>query len=131
VIFCPYLNFSSPDLACATYLRSFLDFFISDQLLQWSLVGTTDTKINQAMAAEIRAERGAADLTIEQLSDASGVPLSTLKRILKGTIDVNVADLGAIARAFSDATGKPVSPQEIVQRAVKRAGGYEVLGKDS
>ena len=112
-------------------MRSFLDFFISDQLLQWSLVGTTDTKINQAMAAEIRAERGAADLTIEQLSDASGVPLSTLKRILKGTIDVNVADLGAIARAFSDATEKPVSPQEIVQRAVKRAGGYEALGKDS
>jgi predicted transcriptional regulator len=83
------------------------------------------------MAAEIRGERAASNLTIEQLSTASGVPLSTLKRILKGDIDVNVADLGAIAAALSEATEKPVTPQEFMKRAVQRAGGYEVLSKES
>lgn len=84
------------------------------------------------MAAELRAERSASNLTIEQLAVASGVAESTLKRVLKGTIDVNVADLAAIAAAFTAAgrtssIGKPVTPQELMQRAVKRAGGYETL----
>lgn len=79
------------------------------------------------MAAEIRAERAASDLTIVDLSTLSGVAESTLKRILKGTIDVNMSDLGGLAHAFTEKQGKPVTPSDLVERAVKRAGGYEKL----
>lgn len=90
-------------------------------------MGTAETKINQAMAAELRAERSATALTIDQLSDRSGVPLSTLKRILKGTVDVNVADLAAISRAYTDTGLSTADPAELARRAVVRAGGYESL----
>lgn len=88
---------------------------------------TSATALNQAMAAELRAERAAADLTLEEVVELSGVSLSTLRRILKGTVDVNVADLGAIAAAYNTKLEKPVTPQELVRRAVTRAGGFGPL----
>lgn len=79
------------------------------------------------MAAEIRAERAAAGYTQEELSKFSGVSLSTLKRILNGAIDINVADLSAIADALSTGLPERVTPAELMERAVKRAGGYDML----
>lgn len=94
-------------------------------------MGTVETKINQAMAAELRAERSATELTIDQLSESSGIPLSTLKRILKGRIDVNVADLAALSRAFVDTGKSSADPAELARRAVDRAGGYEVIARSA
>ena len=92
-------------------------------------MGTAETKINQAMAAELRAERSATGLTIDQLSERSGVRLSTLKRILKGTIDVNAADLAAISRTYTDTGQSTADPAELARRAIVRAGGYESLAR--
>jgi len=89
-------------------------------------VDSKSTDLNQAMAAEIRAERGAAQLTQVELAVRSGISYSTLKRILNGTVDVSVADLGAIAAALSTVENT-VTPQELLRRAVERAGGYTAL----
>lgn len=79
------------------------------------------------MASELRAERAAARLTLDELVANSGVALSTLKRVLAGTIDVNMPDLAMLAKALGDAQGKMLTLEELVERAVKRAGGYDVV----
>jgi transcriptional regulator with XRE-family HTH domain len=85
-------------------------------------VNTKDSAINQAMAAELRAERAKTiGLTVELLAKRSGVSFGTLRRILNGTVDIAVPDLAALAAVFG------VSPQELMKRAVENAGGYEVL----
>lgn len=88
---------------------------------------TTQLPINQAMATELRAERAAAGLTLDALAQQSGVALSTLRRILNGSIDVNVGDLALLCRALGEAQGIPLTMEDIVERAVKRAGGYDVV----
>lgn len=79
------------------------------------------TLMNQAMAAELRAERGAKTLSVQALATKSGVPYSTLRRILSGTVDVNVGDLSALAAALDSTIEK------LVSRAVIRAGGQEAI----
>lgn len=91
---------------------------------------TASTPINKAMASELRAERAAAKLTLDELVANSGVALSTLKRVLAGTIDVNMPDLAMLAKALGDAQGKMLTIEELVERAVKRAGGYDVVYAD-
>lgn len=69
---------------------------------------------NLAMAAQLRAEQKANGLTQEQLAAASGINYETLKRILKGTRDINVTQIVALADAFG------MSPQKLVQLASER-----------
>lgn len=104
--------------------------------LEWLAVksapkmNTTTTAINQAVVSEIKAERARSGLTIQQLSDNSGVTLSVLKRILAGTLDVNVSDLSMLCKAFSAARGREVTPQMLFQAAVDAAGGYDAIYAD-
>ena len=65
----------------------------------------TDGKAESAaVSAQIRAERAAAGMTIAQLSRESGIPEQTLMRYLKGTRDIPLAALYAIA----DGLGMPL-----------------------
>lgn len=95
--------------------------------LKWSFVNTKDTKINQAMGAELRAERSAVDITVEALASESGISVSTLKRVLKGSVDIGIPQIAAIAAALDAHRDHPITPQDLVRKAVERAGGYEVL----
>lgn len=70
---------------------------------------------NSALAAEIRAERAAKDLTQRQLADASGINYETLKNVLKGSRDINVTQIVQLAGAFG------ISAQELVEHAMARA----------
>ncbi|MFZ4843988.1 helix-turn-helix domain-containing protein [Mycetocola saprophilus] len=59
-----------------------------------------DSVINQATAAELRGERAAANLTLEELVEATGLSLSTLRRIFRGDTDIDVTHLVTLAGAF-------------------------------
>jgi transcriptional regulator with XRE-family HTH domain len=56
--------------------------------------------ITRAVAAELRAERARADVTIAVLSDSCGVPRSTLSRMLKGEAAMDVAALYAVTASL-------------------------------
>ncbi|WP_181420128.1 helix-turn-helix domain-containing protein [Curtobacterium sp. MCPF17_003] len=77
--------------------------------------------INEALAAEIRAERARKKVTIKQLALATGMVESTLNRVLAGQRDINVTQIGLIARALS------IDPSTLVDRAVASMGGLDVL----
>lgn len=75
----------------------------------------TDGKAeSQAVAAQLRAERAAAELTIDQLSDRSGIHKQTLMRYLKGTREIPLASFYAIA------DGLGVTADELLERAQRR-----------
>lgn len=69
---------------------------------------------NLAMAATIRAERGSANLTQEELARLAGINYETFKRILKGERDINITQITGIARAVG------IRPAQLVQRAEER-----------
>jgi transcriptional regulator with XRE-family HTH domain len=77
--------------------------------------------LNTAVAAEIRAERAAKNMTAAQLAKAAGIPIGTLHRVLSGERDINVTQLGKIALAFG------TTVEHIMRRAVDRAGGLDAL----
>lgn len=70
--------------------------------------------INAAVAAELRAERGAQKITVEALAQRSGVPKRTLLRLLNAERGIAVEPLTAIAGALN----VPVSL--VVSRAEER-----------
>ncbi|WP_171898772.1 helix-turn-helix transcriptional regulator [Curtobacterium sp. UCD-KPL2560] len=77
--------------------------------------------LNEALAAEIRAERARKKVTIKELALAAGMVESTLNRALAGQRDINVTQIGLIARALS------VDPSVLVTRAVESIGGLDAL----
>ena len=70
--------------------------------------------INAAVAAELRAERGAQKITVEALAQRSGVPKRTLLRLLNAERGIAMEPLAAIAGALN----VPVSL--VVSRAEER-----------
>lgn len=79
-------------------------------------VETKDSAINRAMAAEIKAERVAQDMTIKDLAKASGVPEGTLNRMTSKDIrDINITQMALIAEALG------MTLVELVSRAEARA----------
>jgi transcriptional regulator with XRE-family HTH domain len=80
--------------------------------------------INQALAAELRAAKGAAKLSVRVLVERSGLATATLNRMLNGERDIKVSQLYLLA----DALG--VSPVQLVERAVERARGMEAATTD-
>jgi len=72
------------------------------------------SSFNAAVAAEFRAERGAKQLTVEQLAEQSGLVPGTLLRYLNGKRAIPIPALYYIAKALD------VPPREIVVRAEKR-----------
>lgn len=71
----------------------------------------------EAMAAELRAEKAAKRMTLDDLSEASGVPKSSLVRYLDGTRDIP----GSTFQQLCD--GLTVDPAEMMTRARHRLMG--------
>lgn len=59
-----------------------------------------DSKINQAVARRLRELRAGEGLSLEQIADLSGVPLSTVRRIFAPKQDIATSHLTAIAGAL-------------------------------
>ena len=70
---------------------------------------------NAAVAVELRAERAARQITIDELAARSDVPKRTLIRLLNAERAVNVEHLHAIAHALG------CSARDIMARAQQRA----------
>lgn len=67
--------------------------------------------MNDATAKAIQAERAIADQTVRELSERSGIPLTSLMRVLKGSREIKVNQLAQIAGALD------IYPHEIVEHA--------------
>lgn len=67
--------------------------------------------MNQAVAKAIAAERAISGLTVRQLSAVSGVPVSSLMRILGAEREIKVTQLEQLATAFG------ITPVDILMRA--------------
>ena len=67
--------------------------------------------INEATAQAIQAERAIAGLTVRALSERSGIPMSSLMRVLQAERDIKVKQVAELAAAFD------IHPHEIVERA--------------
>lgn len=67
--------------------------------------------MNQAVAKAIAAERAISGLTVRQLSAVSGVPVSSLMRILGSEREIKVTQLEQLATAFG------ITPVDIIMRA--------------
>lgn len=83
-------------------------------------VSNDKSPANLAMAAQIRAELSAKGWTQVQLAEKSGVNFETLKRVLKGTRDINVTQMDQLALAF----GLPLPT--LIERAVDRIPDFAV-----
>jgi transcriptional regulator with XRE-family HTH domain len=77
--------------------------------------------LNQALAAELRYERGAAGLTIDKLAETADITRATLLRVLAGKRDINVTQLAKLGIALK------ITPEELLRRAVTRMGGMDSL----
>jgi transcriptional regulator with XRE-family HTH domain len=75
--------------------------------------------ITRAVAAELRAERARADVTIAVLSDSCGVPRSTLSRMLKGEAAMDVAALYAVTASLG------VTLHDVMARAAASVEGAD------
>lgn len=73
--------------------------------------------LNAAIAAVLRAERAAKGerITQDELAEAAGVPLVSLRRYLNGKRHINLAHLEAIC----DALG--VDPRDVMADAARRS----------
>lgn len=71
--------------------------------------------LNAAVAAQLRAERAAADLTVEQLAREADMSPVSVQRYLRGKRHIDVAVLFQLAKALE------VEPAEIVANAQRRA----------
>lgn len=67
--------------------------------------------MNQAVAKAISAERAISGMTVRELSEASGIPVSTLMRILSAERDIKINQITQLARAFH------TMPADLVWRA--------------
>lgn len=67
--------------------------------------------MNRAIAKAISAERAIAGMTVRELSEASGIPVSTLMRILSAERDIKINQIAQLARAFH------TTPADLVWRA--------------
>ena len=56
--------------------------------------------MNQAIAKAVSAERAISGMTVRELSEASGIPVSTLMRILSAERDIKINQITQLARAF-------------------------------
>lgn len=67
--------------------------------------------MNHAIAKAISAERAIAGMTVRELSEPSGIPVSTLMRILSAERDIKINQIAQLARAFH------TTPADLVWRA--------------
>ncbi|GAB2457819.1 hypothetical protein [Xylanimonas ulmi] len=67
--------------------------------------------MNGAVAKAIGAERSIAEMTVKQLSDASGIPARSLMRVLGAERDIKVNQVADLAAALG------VYPHELIEHA--------------
>lgn len=67
--------------------------------------------MNQAVAKAIAAERSIAGLTVRELSERSGIPMSSLMRVLGAQREIKVNQVELIASALE------IYPHEIIETA--------------
>lgn len=72
--------------------------------------------LSEALAATVRAERAARNMTQQQMADAAGMTFVSIRRYLRGEREINTAALWSIAKAFG------VRPSYLMQQAEMRAG---------
>ncbi len=84
--------------------------------------GEAASHINEALAAELRAAKAILNITQQRLSDASGIPMRTLTRVLAGDRDIDVKQLAALAGPLG------VSSEELMARAAQRARNLAAVG---
>lgn len=70
--------------------------------------------LNAAVAAVLRAERAAQDLTVQELADSADIPYATLRRYLKAERHIDVATLAELCEALD------IDVEDVVIRAVER-----------
>jgi transcriptional regulator with XRE-family HTH domain len=83
--------------------------------------------LNAAVAAELRAERAAQNLTVQQLAEKSEVPYATLRRYLAAERHIDVATIAALAEALD------TTAVELVMAAterLQRGSGANVIAGD-
>lgn len=86
--------------------------------------------INAAVAAELRAERGAQKITVEALAQRSGVPKRTLLRLLNAERGIAMEPLTAIAGALNVPVSLVVSrAEERLEREAAADVDQEDLGR--
>jgi len=73
-----------------------------------------DGGLNAAVAAELRAERAAQSLTVQQLSERADVPYASLRRYLAAERHIDVSTLDALAKALG------TTPVDLVMAAAER-----------
>lgn len=76
------------------------------------IVGMDELRL--AVAATLRAERAAAQLTQQELADRSGLGYQTVMRLEKGERSPNVGQLAALCAVFG------MSMSDLVERAEQR-----------
>lgn len=67
--------------------------------------------INEATSKAIGAERAIAGITIRELASKSGIPLTSLQRVLQADREIKINQIAAIAAALD------IYPHEIVEHA--------------
>jgi transcriptional regulator with XRE-family HTH domain len=78
--------------------------------------------LNAAVAAELRAERAAQNLTVQQLSELADVPYASLRRYLAAERYIDVAVLHALATALkTSSTALIASAEERLSRVEPRS----------
>lgn len=73
--------------------------------------------LNDAVAEELRRERGAQRISISELARRSGIPEVSLGRYLNGKREINVAVLASVA------AGLGVNPAHLITEAQRRLDG--------
>lgn len=88
-------------------------------------VALNDSLLNQSVARALRFERDHSGMTLQQVADASGIPLDTVQRYFRGKFEMKVGMLTAICGAMK------VTPAAVFKRAFDEAkGGEEAIYAD-
>jgi hypothetical protein len=111
-----------------THASTSCTFFDQNDIYTGKMVESRD-------AAPVSAELGkilkgayvTAGMTLESLSEATGIRYYTLRRKIAGEAPITVSDLLRIAGAINARGKEQVDPGEYLDRAVGLVGGYDAL----
>lgn len=80
--------------------------------------------LNGAVAAELRAEKAAQNLTNQDIADSSGIPVVSVQRYLAPTREIDVTVLGRLAVALGKTAAEVVEAAEV--RLARQAAKVDV-----
>lgn len=89
--------------------------------------------MNEAVAKAIASERAIAGLTVRDLSDKSGISLSTLMRLLNAERDIKLFQIVQLAEVFGITPHRLVeNAEEILKRDIRlRPENYALAASDA